>query len=90
MTQSSFIEITRLYFLRLTVKNQRIDCYIIEAAGSSEIGQTTVKFFFNPTIGFVKYEYHLMDDSKLTMYLVDFELDCQFEPEKQNFKDSAE
>lgn len=69
----------------LTVNNKTIECYIIDASGLSEIGKTKVTFFFNPTIGFVRYDYTLMDDSSITMYLVDFELDCQFEPDKPSF-----
>ena len=65
----------------VVVNDQGIECYKIEATGTSEIGNTRVFFYFNPRLGFVKMDYHLMDDSNIVMNMIDFELDCDRELE---------
>lgn len=67
------------------MKGKNIDTYLIKATGQSEIGKTSVDFYFNPAIGFVNFDYILMDDSKISLYLVDFELDCVYQPDKPIF-----
>jgi len=65
----------------LTVKGKKIETFKIEATGQSEIGNTKVDFYFNPTLGFVKSDYELMDNSKISLYLTDFEFDCDYQPD---------
>jgi len=67
------------------IKGKAIEAYIIKATGQSELGKTTVDFYFNPTLGFVKCDYTLMDNSKITLYLDDFELDCEYQPDMPIF-----
>lgn len=44
-------------------------CYIVDAKGESELGNTALRSFFNTTYGFVKFEYTNIDDSRLVMWL---------------------
>jgi hypothetical protein len=69
----------------LLVNDYKIECYKIEAKGNSEIGNTKVDFYFNPKLGFIKLDYSLMDNSKIEMTMVDFELDCDKEYEIPKF-----
>lgn len=68
------------------IKGKNIDTYKIKAIGKSELGETTVDFYFNPTLGFVKSDYKLMDDSRIIMNMIDFELDCNYQPEIPSFE----
>jgi len=69
----------------LTINKKKVKAYIIEAEGKSELGKTEVDFYFNPTLGFVKLDYKLMDDSRIVMNMVDFELDCEYQPDFLSF-----
>ena len=56
------------------VNNQSIDCFIINAIGDSELGKTALVFYFNPTLGFIRFEYTTMEDAKIVLYLDDFKV----------------
>lgn len=69
----------------LKVNDKFIKCFSISAEGNSELGKTQVVFYFNPTLGFVKMEYKLMDDSKINMYLTDFKMGFEYERPELEF-----
>ena len=70
----------------IKVKESEIDCFLIHAKGESPIGKYRSDFYFNPKVGFVKMDYLLMDESRIVLYLDNFKLDCEFEPEIPKFK----
>lgn len=70
----------------ITVNTYKINCYKILSKGTSEIGNTEITFFFNPRLGFVKLDYTLMDNSRIEMKMIDFELDCDKEYKIPEFK----
>lgn len=49
-----------------------IDCYIIESSASSSIGTTKLKSYFSEIYGFVRYEYELLNDLKVNLWIIDY------------------
>lgn len=59
-------------FKTLETELGKLDCYVIESEAKSEIGESSLKAFFNPKYGFVKLDYTNIDGSKLLLDLVDY------------------
>lgn len=51
----------------IKIDNSRLECWIIEGKGTSELGNTRLRSYFNQTEGFVKMEYVNIDGSKLIL-----------------------
>lgn len=50
----------------------KLDCFVIESEAKSEIGESSLKAFFNPKYGFVKLDYTNIDGSKILLNLIDY------------------
>lgn len=53
-------------------KGEEIKCYLVNGENTShieELGQYRVKYFFNPTLGFVRWEYSLPNNEKIILEL---------------------
>ena len=65
------------YWYRITDRSTlqtslgKIDCWVIESGGTSQLGQTSLTAFFNELLGFVKLEYTNIDGTKLVMNLTE-------------------
>jgi len=65
-------QIENNYFYKIVEKEkittqfyENIDCWIIDATAKSELGETFLRSYFNEQIGFVKWEYINIDNSKI-------------------------
>lgn len=55
-----------------------LDCYKIESIATSRIGNTKLTFYFSEKYGFIRYEYELMKNLKINMWLIDFQTGKEF------------
>lgn len=49
-----------------------LQCFVVESSAKSEIGESSLKAFFNPIYGFVKMDYTNIDGSKILLELIDY------------------
>lgn len=64
----------------------KIKCYVIESFAESNIGKTKLVSYYSEKYGFVKYEYTLMNDIKVNIWLVDFKQNQVFRDSKEYFR----
>lgn len=58
--------------------NSKLECYIIESKAKSRIGTTKLRAYFSPKYGFLRFEYVLLNDLKINIWLVDFKTGKEF------------
>lgn len=51
----------------------KLQCYVIEATGESELGETSLTSYFNENYGFVKLDYRNIDGSVIVLELKKYE-----------------
>ncbi|MFK7950505.1 MAG: hypothetical protein AB8G11_23160 [Saprospiraceae bacterium] len=47
-----------------------LKCYVVEATGTSQVTEAKLTAYFHPTIGFVKWDYHNLDGTRLVISLI--------------------
>ena len=63
-----------------------IDCFVIESTADSSIGQTRLKSYFSNQYGFVRLEYHLLNNIQVNFWLVETKTNQEFNDTPTFFK----
>ena len=63
-----------------------IDCHVVESYAQSSIGKTKLISYFSEEYGFIRYEYSLLNNLKVNIWLIDFMTDKQFTDQNTFFK----
>jgi hypothetical protein len=64
----------------------KIKCYVIESTAESAIGKTKLVSFFSEQYGFIRFEYSLLNNIKVNIWLTEYMKDKIFNNQKDFFR----